>query len=397
MPFAIAPRSKVVWSRNERSRPRATYVSNGRPAPSCFASTARMDWLPTATKSDELSPGVLAIAARMSSIGAAAPVPARTSKPPPDLSTSWKEWTNEPDVTVPVTSVKTTRVNIASVVPVRKRLVSGYAIAMRSTGASAWTRPSEPITAPRSTSALYIITQTAPITTIRPAAIQVEKFIVSWPNTASQALHGSIQSTTTTSPTLVKATRSGTRSARRIGTRLISTSDTPTMEPGRGAAHCPAYREEQAEPEAETAEEPLPTALRRGRLGHVPDRSRDRHHADAPGRDGHHGEREENANGECDQEAPGRDRIFDLQSGVGVRRAERVGHHNDHSVGHGCAEKGSHERGGEVVAKPLEDEHLDDVSAARTDRAGDPELAAALGGEHHEDEEDKEDARCNRE
>ena len=32
---------------------------------------------------------------------------------------------NEPEVTVPVTSVKTTRVNIASVTPVRKRPASG--------------------------------------------------------------------------------------------------------------------------------------------------------------------------------------------------------------------------------------------------------------------------------
>ena len=36
-----------------------------------------------------------------------------------------------------MTSVKTTSVNIASVVPVRKRALSGYAIDMRSTGASA--------------------------------------------------------------------------------------------------------------------------------------------------------------------------------------------------------------------------------------------------------------------
>ena len=90
----------------------------------------------------------------MSSIAATAPVPARIWKPPPNASTLPSAAWNEPVDVDPVTSVKTTRVNIASVVPVRKRLRSGYAIDMRSTGARALILPSTAITAPSSRSAL---------------------------------------------------------------------------------------------------------------------------------------------------------------------------------------------------------------------------------------------------
>ena len=45
-----------------------------------------------------------------------------------------------------------------------------------------------------------MIVQTAPTTTIRPATIQVEKSMRSGPKTASQALHGSISSTTIARP-----------------------------------------------------------------------------------------------------------------------------------------------------------------------------------------------------
>ena len=37
------------------------------------------------------------------------------------------------------------------------------------------------------------------------------------------------------------------------------------------------------------------------------------------------------------------------------------------------------------------------MTAPRADGAGDPELAAPLGGQHHEDEEDQQDARGDRE
>ena len=61
----------------------------------------------------------------MFSIGAVAEVPARTWKPPPNWSASPSAFWKEPDDAVPVTSVKTTSVNIASVAPVRNRARSG--------------------------------------------------------------------------------------------------------------------------------------------------------------------------------------------------------------------------------------------------------------------------------
>ena len=90
----------------------------------------------------------------MSSIAATAPVPARIWKPPPKASSLPNAAWNEPVDVAPVTSVKTTSVNMARVVPVRKRLRSGYAIDMRRTGASALILPSTAIAAPRSRSAL---------------------------------------------------------------------------------------------------------------------------------------------------------------------------------------------------------------------------------------------------
>ena len=84
----------------------------------------------------------------MSVIGLDGDVVARMSKPPPKSSMSFTPFTNEPVVIAPMTSVKTTSVNIASVTPVRNRLRSGYAIEMRRTGASARTRPSVAPTAP---------------------------------------------------------------------------------------------------------------------------------------------------------------------------------------------------------------------------------------------------------
>ena len=109
---------------------------------------------------------------------------------------------------------------MARVVPVRKRLRSGYAIDMRRTGASASILPSPAIAAPRSRSALYTITQTAPTTIRRPVTIHVEKSMESGPKTDSQALQGSIRSTTMTMPATVNASRSGTPTRRANGTRL---------------------------------------------------------------------------------------------------------------------------------------------------------------------------------
>ena len=96
-----------------------------RAVPSCVASTASTDWLPTAVKSAARSPGAVRDGApevrdRRGGAGARAHVVAAA-----DVVGRWNAWTNELDVAVPVTSVNTTSVNIASVVPVRNRAASG--------------------------------------------------------------------------------------------------------------------------------------------------------------------------------------------------------------------------------------------------------------------------------
>ncbi len=64
-------------------------------------------------------------AADMSVIGLAGDVIARTSKPPPKVSALFDAAMNELGVVIPTTSVNTTNVNIASVMPVRSRFRSG--------------------------------------------------------------------------------------------------------------------------------------------------------------------------------------------------------------------------------------------------------------------------------
>jgi hypothetical protein len=61
----------------------------------------------------------------MSAIGVEPLVLARTWKPPPNVSSVPTAFMKERFETIPVTSVKTTSVNMASVAPVRKRLASG--------------------------------------------------------------------------------------------------------------------------------------------------------------------------------------------------------------------------------------------------------------------------------
>ncbi len=135
----------------------------------------------------------------------------------------------EPELAVPVTIVKTTSVNIASVVPVRNRLASGYAMEMRRSGASRRDRPSTAMTARSSRSALYMIVHTAPTTTIRPATIHVVKSMCRGPKTSSHTFQGSIHITTSTTPATVNVTRSATPALRATGIRLTSTSEMPNI------------------------------------------------------------------------------------------------------------------------------------------------------------------------
>ena len=83
------------------------------------------------------------------------------------------------------------------------------------------------------------ITQTAPMTVMRPETIHVEKSIEIWPNTASQISHGMSMSTTSARPQAVYAIRSEAPSRRRIGTSEITTSEMPSMRAVAASAAAP--------------------------------------------------------------------------------------------------------------------------------------------------------------
>ena len=131
---------------------------------------------------------------------------------------------------------------------------------------------------------------------------------------------------------------------------------------------------------------------RRG-LRRVANRRGDRHEADAPRGDCDDDEREEDADRIRDRETPPAHREADVEA-LG---SEGLGHREHHPVGDRCAEERADKRGEEVVRNALERERLDEVPAPRADCAGDSELAATLGGEHHEDEKDEQDPGSDRE
>ena len=108
-------------------------------------------------------------------------------------------------------------------------------------------------------------------------------------------------------------------------------------------------------------------------------------------------ERQQNPDREGDHEAPWRHRVGDLEPFVRIGGAEGARHHDHHPEGDECAEQRSDRRRREVVRGTLEREHLDEVAAPGADRPGNPELAAALGREHDEDQEDEQDSCSDRE
>ena len=223
-------------------------------------------------KSPRLRPGVRATAAGMFTIGSAGEDVARMSKPPPKTSRSLKAFVNAPEVVAPTTSVKTTSVNIASVTPVRKRLRSGYAIDIRSTGARARMRPPVAARAPSRTSALYISVHDAPSTIIRPPSRKIDMLTFISPK--SQRLIGSTNQSTSASPAPVCTARSGRPSSCRIGTRLRITSETP--KPRTTASLEPTPETASAAPASSPSaaqSQPAPAALLVRRLGQVADRA----------------------------------------------------------------------------------------------------------------------------
>ena len=147
------------------------------------------------------TPGAPASAARRSPTGLAGAVVARMSNPPPNVSVSLAPLTNDPVMTAPVTRVKTTSVNIASVTPVRNRLASGYASDSLRTGASRRLRPKVAVSAPLTASALYMSAQLAPTTIARPERMNIEKFVLRSPS--SHRLIGRTNHATSASPAVV--------------------------------------------------------------------------------------------------------------------------------------------------------------------------------------------------
>ena len=147
------------------------------------------------------------------------------------------------------------------------------------------------------------MTHTAPITVIKPEMIHVEKSIDIWPNTASQTSHGMSMSTTSARPQTVYATRSEAPSRRRIGTSETTTSEMPSMRAVAASATAPFTAMNAPSARPSTARTQRRLALRARRLGEIADRSRDRHHAHAPGGDGNDDERQQHPDGESDDEA----------------------------------------------------------------------------------------------
>src|SRR3954453_22317734 len=116
--------------------------------------------LATAPNSWTSRPAVCRRRAAMFAIGVAGETVAVTSNPPENVSKFFAAGTNDCEVVASTTSVKTTSVNIARVTPVRNRLRSGYAIAMRKTGDDVRTREAR-------AGALYMIVQVDAITFTR--------------------------------------------------------------------------------------------------------------------------------------------------------------------------------------------------------------------------------------
>jgi hypothetical protein len=83
----------------------------------------------------------------------------------------------------------------------------------------------------------------------------------------------------------------------------------------------------------------------------------------------------------------------DLEPGTGEGLADHA-HHQPSNPDAGDAAQGAGEQG---VQRTLEDEHAHQVSPAHPDGACYAQLVLALGGEHHEDQEDQKHARRNRE
>ena len=70
---------------------------------------------------------------------------------------------------------------------------------------------------------------------------------------------------------------------------------------------------------------------------------------------------------------------------------EQAADEADHRVGDGQTQDDTHSGSSQVVDHTLGHEHLDHVAALHADGPGHADLAAALGSQHDEDQEDQQD------
>ena len=129
-------------------------------------------------------------------------------------------------------------------------------------------------------------------------------------------------------------------------------------------------------------------------LGEVADGADDVEAADPPCRGGDDHQGEEDAEGVADDEAAARQRVAQLEAALG---GEGLADHLHHHEGDPDAEDGADGGGEQVIGRPLVEERLHEVAPLGADGAGHAHLGPALGGQHHEDQEDQQDARRHRE
>jgi hypothetical protein len=130
------------------------------------------------------------------------------------------------------------------------------------------------------------------------------------------------------------------------------------------------------------------------RLRQVADRCDDVQAAHSPRSDEHHGEGQERTEREGDDEARPAQVVADRHQ---TRLDQCSGQGVHHEQGQQQAECGADNCCDDVVRRPFEEEHLDQVAALGADRPGGAHLTPPLGREHDEDEKDQQDACRDRE
>ena len=293
--------------------------------------------------------------------------------------------------------MNTTSVNIANVMPVRSRVFSGYAAEMRSTPPSERIRPN---------TAIEPAEQRVGVVDHRPRRADDDEQA---PDDPHREVHLRVrhhhlddaerEQPEHHEPDAADACRRagrGRRSARSTGTSPTITSDAPSMN-GIACAELRPLTISSA-PSASTAAlatSPTPPARAATRVGQVADRGDDVDDAHAPRGERDDDERQQHAERVRDDDALPADGVDDVERFVPSATARPT----PATIANETATPSAAPiaRGDDVVHRALEEERLDEMAASGADRAGDAHLGPALGGEHHEDQEDQEDAGRDRE